>query len=271
MSSSSLFNTILINVTRFFRDPPAWQFLAETILPQLLAARSEAAPLRAWSVGCASGEEAYSVAMLLAEALGVEECRERVKIYATDLDEDALQKARAARSTERELAGVPTPLLERYFTSQSGRCVFHKELRRSVIFGRHNVIEDVPLSRIDLLVCRNTLIYFNTETQARILVQFHRALNDQGYLFLGKAETLLSHKCSVRVVDMSRRFFMKETQLPRRQPPPASGRVGAAMNQQSVDHRLRDSAFEEEPLPQSSCLGTGGWRWPTSAPASFSA
>jgi len=246
-----LFNTILINVTGFFRDPPAWQLLADTLLPQLVAARGDAAPLRGWSAGCASGEEAYSLAMLLAEALRLEQCRERVKIYGSDVDEEILLKARVATYTAREVAEVPPELLERYFTAQNGQYVFHKELRRCVIFGRHDLIQDVPLSRIDLLVCRNTLMYFNADTQAEVLTRLHRALNEQGYLFLGKAETLLSLKSSFVPVDLKHRFFTKGTEPPRGlQPPLALGRSGAAMNHQAGDQYLRDSAFEEAPLAQ---------------------
>ena len=154
-------------------------------------------PLRVWSAGCASGEEAYTLAMVLAEMLGPTEFRDRVKIYATDVDEEALTQARQASYTEREVRGVPPELLERYFEPTGGRYVFRKDLRRSVIFGRNDLVQDAPISRIDLLVCRNTLMYFNAETQARILARFHFALADGGVLFLGKAEMLLSHGSAV--------------------------------------------------------------------------
>jgi two-component system, chemotaxis family, CheB/CheR fusion protein len=209
-----LFNTILINVTAFFRDPPAWEYLAETVIPNLLEAAAPVAPIRVWSAGCASGEEAYTIAMLLAEALGREQFRERVKIYATDIDDEALLQARQAVYDTRAVQGVPPELLEKYFERKEDRYTFDKELRRSVIFGRHDLIQDAPISRVNLLVCRNCLMYFNTEAQARILARFHFALVDRGVLFLGKAETLLTHATTFTAVDVKRRLFSKVDRAP---------------------------------------------------------
>ncbi len=210
---SGLFNTVLINVTHFFRDASTWDFLASTVIPDLIARHPQGMPLRIWSAGCASGEEAYTLAMIFAEALGTEAFRDIVKIYATDVDDDALAKARMATYTEREVADVPADLLERYFDRMDGRYVFHKDLRRHVIFGRHDLIQDAPISRVDLLVCRNTLMYFNAETQARILNRFQFALNDGGALFLGRAETLMTHSSAFAPVDLKHRI---STKLPTR-------------------------------------------------------
>ncbi|SDD54430.1 two-component system, chemotaxis family, CheB/CheR fusion protein [Geodermatophilus telluris] len=202
-----LFNTVLINVTGFFRDRPSWEHLRERVLPDLLAAAGP--QIRLWSAGCASGQEAYSLAMLLAEALGVDEVRERVKIYATDVDQEALAQARQALFTEREMAGLTPTETERYFTQEGSRFAFRKDLRRSVIFGRNDLVQDAPISHVDLLLCRNTLMYFNAETQNRILSRLHFALNRHGVLFLGKAEMLLSHAQLFAPVDLTRRFFRK--------------------------------------------------------------
>ncbi|HEY7605181.1 MAG TPA: protein-glutamate O-methyltransferase CheR, partial [Actinomycetes bacterium] len=204
---TQLFNTILINVTGFFRDPPAWELVRGEILPQLLASKPASEPIRIWSAGCASGEEAYSLAMMTAEALGADMVRERVKIYATDVDEEALNQARQARYTARQVEGVPPELLTRYFEGNGGGYVVSKELRRSVIFGRHDLIQDAPISRIDLLVCRNTLMYLNSETQAHLLARFSFALREGGYLALGKAEMLLAHTDLFSPVDLKRRVF----------------------------------------------------------------
>src|SRR5687767_13705810 len=206
---TALFNTILINVTGFFRDPEAWGFLRTEVLPPLVAAKGSTETLRVWSAGCASGEEAYTLAILLAELLGPAEVRDRVKIYATDDDEEALTHARHGSYSEREIRGVPTDLLDRYFDLTGGRYVFRKDLRRSVIFGRNDLVQDAPISRIDLLVCRNTLMYLNAETQSRILSRFHFALGDGGILFLGKAEMLLSHGSLFLPIDLKRRVFYK--------------------------------------------------------------
>jgi two-component system, chemotaxis family, CheB/CheR fusion protein len=206
---TQLFNTILLNVTSFFRDPPAWEYLGAEILPKLVAAKAEEEPIRIWSAGCASGEEAYTLAMVTAETLGPEAVRERVKIYATDVDEEALAQARQARYTAKQIEGVPPELLERYFEPNGDGYRFSKDLRRSVIFGPHNLIEDAPISRIDLLVCRNTLMYLNSETQSQVLARFSYALREGGYLLLGKAEMLLAHSNLFTSVDLKRRVFRK--------------------------------------------------------------
>jgi two-component system CheB/CheR fusion protein len=245
---TSLFNTILINVTGFFRDPDAWDHLRAEVLTPMLAARPPSAPVRAWSAGCASGEEAYTLAIVLAEMLGPEEFRERVKIYATDVDEEQLTEARQGSYGDRELRGVPDDLVARYFEPTGRRRVFRKDLRRSVIFGRNDLVRDAPISRIDLLVCRNTLMYFNAETQSTILGRFHFALGDHGALFLGKAETLLSHGAVFAPIDLKRRIFRRVPRPapPGAGPPEAVQLLGGATG---LD-LLRDEAFAAGPVAQ---------------------
>ena len=205
---TALFNAILINVTSFFRDVDAWSYLRETLLPDLVRdARRDR--IRVWSAGCASGEEAYSLAMSLAEVLGIDEFRRRVKIYATDVDDEALHQARQASYTSREMTGVPDDLREKYFEPGGDRWTFRTDLRRSVIFGRNDLIGDAPISHVDLLVCRNALMYFNAETQLGVLRRLHFALEPRGILFLGKAEMLLSHSDLFSPLDLRRRFFTK--------------------------------------------------------------
>jgi two-component system, chemotaxis family, CheB/CheR fusion protein len=204
---TALFNTILINVTSFFRDPDAWDYLRHEILPQLLEA-SNGGPLRVWSAGCSAGQEAYTIAMLLHEEMG-SSFRERVKIYATDIDEDALNYARQASYTEREMNGLPDSYRDRYFDLLKGRYVFSPDLRRSVIFGRNDITSDAPISRIDILLCRNTLMYLNAETQTRVVSRLGFALRENGVLFLGKAEMLLNHASIFDPVDLKRRFFRR--------------------------------------------------------------
>ncbi|GAA3554250.1 PAS domain S-box protein [Microlunatus spumicola] len=204
---ATLFNTVLINVTSFFRDADAWTELRERLVPQLLA-RADGAPIRVWSAGCASGQEAYSIAMVLHEALGPA-FRERVKIYATDVDEHALNEARQASYAERELDGLPEGFAERYLDAVGGRFVVSSELRRAVIFGRNDLTVDAPISRIDVLLCRNLLMYFNAETQNRVLGRLGFALKPDGVLFLGKAEMLLNHADLFEPIDLKRRFFRR--------------------------------------------------------------
>jgi two-component system CheB/CheR fusion protein len=252
---SALFNTILINVTAFFRDSAAWDYVATEVLPQILERRGANAPIRTWSAGCASGEEAYTLAILLAEALGVDAYKERVKVYATDIDEEALTRARQATYSEREAAGIPPQLLAKYFEQNNGSYGFRKDLRRNVIFGRHDLIQDAPISRIDLLVCRNTLMYLNAETQSRILTRFHFALNDGGVLFLGRAETLLTHANTFAPLDLRRRISAKvpRASLNLRDRLMLLAQNGAGEdNGQGVEAqvRLRESALEVSPVAQ---------------------
>lgn len=211
-----LLNTVLINVTSFFRDEEAWASLKEQVIPRLVEHASEDRPIRIWSVGCASGEEPFSIAMLLAEQIGTREFCRRVKIYATDLDEEALKVARLATYTAREVEGVPPALLDTYFERTKTHHVFERELRKCVIFGRHNVVHDAPISRIDLLTCRNLLIYLEAETQGIVLPRLHYALNRDGFLFLGKAETQLARSSLFRPVEMKHRIFAKVAQEWRR-------------------------------------------------------
>ncbi|HEY2376658.1 MAG TPA: CheR family methyltransferase [Gemmatimonadaceae bacterium] len=249
-----LFNTILINVTAFFRDGGAWDVLSERVVPELLTRKPDGAPVRVWSAGCASGEEAYTLAMILAEAMGAKDYKERVKIYATDIDEEALARARQATYDAREIAGVPQPLLARHFEQVEAHYTFSKDLRRNVIFGRHDLIQDAPISRVDLLVCRNTLMYFNAETQSRILTRFHFGLNDGGVLFLGRAETLLTHASTFAPLDLRRRISTKvpRASLNLRERLLLIAQNGPADDGNGIDLqvRLRESALESAPIAQ---------------------
>ncbi|HYW05760.1 MAG TPA: CheR family methyltransferase [Longimicrobium sp.] len=207
---TALFNTILINVTSFWRDPDAWETLTTKHLPALLASKADDSAVRVWSAGCASGEEAYTIVMAFAEALGVEAFRQRVKIYATDVDDEALATARAAVYDERALEAVPEPLRERYFEpTPGGGFAFRPDLRRCVIFGRHDLVRDAPIPHLDLLVSRNALMYFNADTQSRIVTRMHFALNDDGLLFLGKAEMMRAHASMFAPADLKSRIFRK--------------------------------------------------------------
>jgi two-component system CheB/CheR fusion protein len=206
---AALFDTLLINVTGFFRDPEAWEALRQEAISELLESRTDEGQIRAWSAGTASGEEAYTLAMLLAEALGEDAYLQRVKIYATDVDDRALEEARHALYEPSALEAVPEDLRERYFEPSNGRWCFRRDLRRTIIFGRNDLVRDAPISRIDLLVCRNTLMYFNSETQGDILRRFHFALQPTGLLFLGKSEMLLTRRDLFEPISLKRRLFRK--------------------------------------------------------------
>ena len=252
---AALFNTILINVTSFFRDPAAWECLVEKVIPRLISNRSSGDWIRVWSAGCASGEEAYSIAMLLCEALGREEFKRRVKLYATDADQEALTIARQATYTEREIQPVNENLRNKYFEPTSGRYIFNSDLRRLIIFGRHDLVQDAPMSRLDLLICRNVLMYFNAETQGRILGRFNYALNNDGYLFLGKAEMLMMHSNLFVPLDLKQRIFCKQNEVSLRDRLVLFAQGTAAASADSNHHanrraRVRDASFELGEIPQ---------------------
>jgi two-component system, chemotaxis family, CheB/CheR fusion protein len=243
-----LFNTILINVTSFFRDEETWAAIRETILPELLEGDRQ---VRIWSAGCASGQEPFSIAMLVAEALGSEGVARRVKIYATDIDEEALTEARRAEYSDRAIRSVPPTLLERYFERSGQRYSMLKELRRAVIFGRHNLAVDAPISKIDLLLCRNTLMYFSSPLQTYILDGFHFALAPDRYLVLGKSEVMLSRTARFLPVDLKRRIFRADGVGQRyhglRRMPP---RPTADDRPKPPDLALETRAFDTGQLPQ---------------------
>jgi two-component system CheB/CheR fusion protein len=201
-----LFNTILINYTAFFRDPQAWTTIAATLVPRIAAHKPPHARLRIWSAGCATGQEPYSMAMLLAEAFGMEHLAERATIYATDVDDDALQQVRQARYLPWFVRMVPPALLERYFVRDGAHYLVREELRRAVVAERHNLITDTPIPRIDLLFCRNVLIYLNAATQRRVIAQLRGALTDNGVLVLGQTELSLPAHHGLRWVSQRHRI-----------------------------------------------------------------
>ncbi len=248
---AALFNTILINVTTFFRDIEAWDVIRDDVIPRILADRAPGESIRIWSAGCASGREAYTLAMLLAEALGQDDFRQRVKIYATDVDEDALTDARAATYDAKAVESVPPELLTKYFDQVNGRYVFRKDLRRAVIFGRTDLVKDAPISRVDLLVCRNALIYLNADTQRNVLSRLHFALAPNGTLFLGHAEMLLSHTDRFVPQDMKNRIFRKVlgNHVPRDpvDPPSAAPDRHGELNGLAP---IRELAFRASPVAQ---------------------
>jgi two-component system CheB/CheR fusion protein len=247
-----LFNTVLINVTAFFRDASAWDYLSEEIIPSIIASKSDDEPIRIWSAGCASGQEPYSLAIMLAEALGFEAVRNRVKIYATDIDDEALTQARAASYTAREVHSLSPALLAKYFDREGSLYVFNKDLRRALIFGRHDLLQDAPISRIDLLTCRNTVMYFNAEVQAGILSRFHFAIRDGGFLFLGKAEMIFAHTGLFIPLDLRRRVFVKVAKPSLREQLLLMAQSGIETASLPIDNPLRlwEAAFQTAPTAQ---------------------
>ena len=247
---TQLFNAILINVTSFFRDPDAFEYLRADIVPKIVD-QSAGGDIRIWSAGCASGEEPCSVAILFAEALGREAFRERVKIYATDVDEEELTAARTASYSDGDVEHLPPEIRSRYFDHVGNRWLFTKELRRSIIFGRHDLLADAPISRVDLLLCRNTLMYFHREAQSTIVERFHYALRDSGILVLGTAEMLVNFSDMFAPTELKQRVFTKlpaERRWQRLMIGAESRDDRTLATPQSL--RLREISFEQDPTAQ---------------------
>ena len=245
-----LFDTILINVTGFLRDRDAWDHLAAVVIPRLLDDRPADAPIRVWSAGCASGQEVYSLAMLLCDALGEGRFRERVKLYGTDADDGALAQARQARYPRKVASeSLGEILVEQYFEADDDDIVFRKDLRRSVIFGRHDLLRDPPISRVDLLVCRNTLMYFNADAQRRILDRFHFALNEGGFLFLGTSEALVTRTNLFASEGSKHHVFQKRPGLGGERPPGPRPPL-PALGPRLMASDLAADAFECSPVAQ---------------------
>ncbi|MBV8642979.1 MAG: hypothetical protein JO225_03590, partial [Candidatus Eremiobacteraeota bacterium] len=185
-----LIRSLLINVTEFFRDPELYEYLRDEIIPDLLNhAADHGNELRMWSAGCATGEEAYSLAILVSEALGERLNDFHVRIFATDLDDDAIAFARRGVYPETALTEMPPELVARYFTKLDEGYEVKKNIRNLTVFGIHDLAQRSPFPRIDLCLCRNVLIYFTKELQQRTLQLFAFSLREDGYLVLGKAET----------------------------------------------------------------------------------
>jgi len=187
-----LFKELLIGVTSFFRDPPAWEQLKTEVLPALLAAHPKGGTLRAWASGCSTGEEAYSLAMIFKEALAQIHPAGNfsLQVFATDLDRDAIDKARAGVYPANIAADISAERLRRFFVKDDHGYRVAKEIREMVIFAAQNMIMDPPFTKLDLLICRNLLIYLDPGMQKKLMPLFHYSLNPGGILFLGSAETI---------------------------------------------------------------------------------
>src|SRR6266496_5065721 len=197
-----LVKAFLINVTQFFRDAEAFAFLKSEILPRLVArAHERDRVLRFWAAGCATGEEPYSLAMLLTDILGAELSQWSVKIFATDLDEAAINFARRGLYSENLLKSIPNEYQNRFFERVDHGYRISKTLRQMVIFGQQDLSRSAPFPRIDLVLCRNVLIYFTPELQDYVLNQFAFSLSPGGYLFLGKAETVRPNQLHFELIN----------------------------------------------------------------------
>jgi two-component system CheB/CheR fusion protein len=206
----NLYQDFLIRVTQFFRDPEAFEVLKEKVFPSLLKNRLSGQPLRFWVAGCSTGEEAYSLAICLLEYLESQPETPSIKILATDLNDFALEKARAGVYLDNIEIDVSPERLRRFFIRQDGHYQISKSIRELCVFSRHNMANDPPFSRLNLVSCRNVLIYMDTPLQKRVLPILHYSLNPDGFLFLGASENIGSFGDLFGIVDFKHRLFVKK-------------------------------------------------------------
>ncbi len=211
----SLFQDLLISVTSFFRDPAAFTTLATSVIPKLFQDKSSETPLRIWVAGCATGEEAYSIAILVREHLATLTTQPPVQIFATDIDEVALDAARQGHYNEAIVDQLSAERLASFFVQDSHGYRVTKAIRELCTFTTHNLIGDPPFVRMDLIVCRNLLIYFDADLQLRLIPLLHYALATQGYLFLGSSESVAAYPELFRTVNKDARLFQRSNGLVR--------------------------------------------------------
>ena len=206
-----LFKELLIGVTNFFRDPAVWEQLRDRVLPELFTKRSSGQTLRAWLPGCSTGEEAYSLAMIFKEAEEKVRPDQRfnLQIFATDLDQDAIEKARQGLFPDNIAADVSEKRLIRFFSQEENGYRVHKEIREMVVFAHQNLIMDPPFTKLDILCCRNLLIYLTSDVQKKLMPLFHYSLTPDGILLLGSSETIGSHTNLFEPIDTKLRLFRR--------------------------------------------------------------
>ena len=243
----ALISQMLIKVTAFFRDGEPWKTMSDKIIPQILAGKQAGEEIRVWTPGCATGEETFTVAMLFAEAMGASFHGAEIKVFGTDVDEKAIGFARHAVYSADAMQAVPARTREKYFSPEQGGWSVRKEIRRAVVFGVNNLVSDAPISRLDLLVCRNVLIYFDAALQRRILTRFHYALRRHGIVLLGKSELIPFAARIFEAIDLPRRIYRKNG---RREGMGAQDRLVSMLEQESTargsEETRHDLAATEE-------------------------
>ncbi|NNM75183.1 CheR family methyltransferase [Enterovirga aerilata] len=242
---TKLFNDLLIGVTQFFRDKREFEVLETEVIPKLFDGKRAGSQVRVWVLGCATGEEAYSIGILLREHMATLESPPQVQIFATDLDGRALAAARVGRYRTNIEAELSPERLARWFVREGDTYCIVRELREMCIFSQHNVLKDAPFSRLDLISCRNLLIYLNAELQNRVIPLFHFALLPERYLFLGNSENVTRHPKLFVPVDRRARIF-KRLDAGSRVPPqfPITTVARSAVEPPSSRPRTPDAGLE---------------------------
>lgn len=205
----NLYRDLLIEVTVFFRDEPAFEKLRKDIIPTIVEQAEQEDVIRVWVPGCATGEEAYSIAILLREELDKAGKFNEIKVFATDVHQTSLDAASAGNYSENGIKTIPEPLLEKYFQNTIKGYRIRKRLRQTVIFANHNLIQDPPFTKLDLISCRNVLIYLQLDAQQKVLSRFHFGLKTDRYLFLGPSEHIGDLNEEFEVIDRRWRMFRK--------------------------------------------------------------
>jgi two-component system CheB/CheR fusion protein len=205
-----LFHELLLGVTAFFRDPDAFDVVQATVLPKILAAKGAADQVRIWVPGCASGEEVYSLAILFREAMEGQDTPPKAQFFGTDIDPEAIATARAARYRKAALAHMAPERRDRWFIEDGAFYRPVREIREMCVFSVHSLIKDPPFSKLDMISCRNLLIYFNSELQSRVIRNFHYALCAGGWLFLGPSESMARGTALFAEIDQHERVFQRQ-------------------------------------------------------------
>jgi two-component system CheB/CheR fusion protein len=246
---TALHKDLLISVTSFFRQPESWRGLEETVIGPMVRSHPDESPLRVWVPGCATGEEAYGLAMVLIEQCEAAGKRCELQVFASDIDGDALAFARAGVYPESIIEDVSTSRLRNFFHKEGHTCRVGRQLRELVLFAQQNVITDPPFSKIHLISCRNVLIYFEPDVQERVLSLFHFALREGGYLFLGSSETItrpqglfVAHSRRFRIFRRTGPVRLERLEFPSR---PAAGR---AVEEVEVNPQTRRGAILAQQL-----------------------
>lgn len=214
----ALYEDILVHVTDFFRDPDAFHALRENVFPELTRERPGQSPIRIWVPGCATGEEAYSLAISMLEYLSDHGLRNPIQIFATDISDPAIRKARKGIFVERQMSGISPERLERFFEKVKDGYKVGRQVRDACVFSQHDVTSNPPIPRVDLISCRNVLIYFSADLQDRVFPVFHYALNPDAFLWLGKAENPGRFLHLFSPVDKENRIYRKVNGRKARQP-----------------------------------------------------
>ena len=235
-----LYEDMLINVTRFFRDPEAFTMLASEIMPLLLQDRSPEQPIRIWVPGCATGEEVYSLAITLIEGLSGSPFEAPIQIFGTDISERSIERARMALYPESAVAEISPERLRRFFVKVEGGYQVVKRLRDMCVFARQNLASDPPFSRLDLISCRNVLIYLGPTLQKTIIPTFHYALKPNGFLLLGNSETIRDYSNLFVLLDKKAKLYVKN---------PASGRTSLDLTTRMAPAELLESPRLERLSP----------------------